>query len=182
MIRARIRVLVAAFALATIAATAGCTPSAPTPSPTPTGFADEAEAFAAAEETYRAYVDALNRVDLSDPATFEDVYRWTTGDAYAGERESLSTMHANGWTVTGETVVVSVVGRTFAKGTQTGTVTACVNVESVRLTDAAGQSMVAADRPAVQTVEVGFQLAPDEGADAVLTELRGSSEEGACTA
>ena len=38
------------------------------PTPTPT-FANEDEAFAAAEATYRAYVDALNQVDLADPAT-----------------------------------------------------------------------------------------------------------------
>ncbi|MET0860918.1 MAG: hypothetical protein ABW091_07810, partial [Microbacterium sp.] len=64
------------------AALSGCTPQ-PAPTPTPTGFATEDEAFAAAEETYRAYVDALNQVDLSDPETFEPVYAWTTGEANA---------------------------------------------------------------------------------------------------
>ena len=53
-------------------------------------FATEEEAFAAAEETYREYVDALNQVDLSDPETFEAVYAWTTGDANAKERERSS--------------------------------------------------------------------------------------------
>ncbi|MBD3940822.1 hypothetical protein IF188_03785 [Microbacterium sp. NEAU-LLC] len=39
----------------------GCLAPAPEPTPTPTAvFASEAEAFAAAEETYRAYVDAEN--------------------------------------------------------------------------------------------------------------------------
>ncbi|KAA9135880.1 hypothetical protein [Microbacterium caowuchunii] len=157
MIRARrIRVLVAAFALVTIAATAGCTPSAPTPSPTPSGFADEAEAFAAAEETYRAYVDALNRVDLSDPATFEDVYRWTTGDAYAGERESLSTMHANGWTVTGETVVERFVGSEFLSRDATIRAYVCSNVSGVTVMDASGEPQTAADRPPVFELEVIF--------------------------
>ena len=66
----------------------GCQPE-PEPSPTGPVFATEEEAFAAAEETYRAYVDALNQVDLSDPETFEAVYAWTTGDANAGERTSL---------------------------------------------------------------------------------------------
>ena len=72
----------------------------PEPEETPP-FASEEEAFAAAEETYRAYVDALNQVDLSDPETFEDVYAWTTGDANAGARESFSQMHADGWVVSG---------------------------------------------------------------------------------
>lgn len=57
----------------------GCTPT-PEPTPTPTGFANEEEAFRAAEETYRAYVDALNEVDLADPATFEPLFVWTTGE------------------------------------------------------------------------------------------------------
>ena len=61
----------------------------PEPESTPL-FASEDEAFAAAEETYRQYVDALNQVDLSDPETFEDVYAWTTGEANAGAREIVS--------------------------------------------------------------------------------------------
>ncbi len=71
-----------------LAVTLGATACQPEPTPTPTGpaFASEDEAFAAAEETYRAYVDALNQVDLSDPETFEAVYAWTTGEANAGEK------------------------------------------------------------------------------------------------
>src|SRR5690349_10893189 len=79
----------------------GCA-SPPDATPTP-GFASEAEAFAAAEKTYRAYVDALNEVDLSDPDTFEAVYSWTTGEANAGERKTLSQMYADGWEVEGQT-------------------------------------------------------------------------------
>lgn len=71
-----------------------CTPE-PEPTPTPP-FATEAEAFAAAEATYRAYVDALNAVDLSDPATFEDVYAWTTGELNANDRRGLTNYHAEG--------------------------------------------------------------------------------------
>ena len=77
-------------------------------------FTSEADAFAAAEETYRAYVDALNQVDLSDPETFEDVYAWTTGDANADARETFSQMHADGWTVQGDTVAAVVVTLTSA--------------------------------------------------------------------
>ncbi len=68
------------IALAIATTVSACTPE-PAPTPTPTGFASEDEAFRAAEETYRAYVDALNAVDLADPATFEPVFAWTTGDA-----------------------------------------------------------------------------------------------------
>ena len=61
---------------------AGCVGD-PGPVETTPGFASEEEAFAAAEETYRAYVDALNQVDLSDPETFEPVFAWTTGELNA---------------------------------------------------------------------------------------------------
>jgi hypothetical protein len=69
MIRERRFAAAATLALA-LALTTACAPD-PAPTPSPTGFASQEEAFAAAEATYRAYVDALNAVDLSDPATFE---------------------------------------------------------------------------------------------------------------
>ena len=93
MIRRAAAALVLALALGM---TTACQPE-PAPSPSGPVFANEEEAFAAAEETYRAYVDALNQVDLSDPETFEAVYAWTTGEANASERKTLSQMHADGW-------------------------------------------------------------------------------------
>ncbi len=90
--RGRMLVRVASVTLSlalVIAVATGCRPE-PEPSPSGPAFATEAEAFAAAEETYRAYVDALNQVDLSDPETFEAVYAWTTGDANANERRTLT--------------------------------------------------------------------------------------------
>ncbi len=84
----RVAAVTVALAMVVPLAT-GCQPD-PAPSPTGPAFATEEEAFAAAEETYRAYVDALNQVDLSDPETFEAVYAWTTGDANASERKTLS--------------------------------------------------------------------------------------------
>ena len=81
------RVVAATLALALVVGLAtGCQPE-PSPSPSGPAFANEEAAFAAAEETYRAYVDALNQVDLSDPETFEAVYAWTTGDANAERAE-----------------------------------------------------------------------------------------------
>ena len=73
----RTRVTAAALGALLMLTLAGCTTPEPTdPTPTPTSaFASEEEAFAAAEATYRAYVDALNEVDLSDPETFEPVTR-----------------------------------------------------------------------------------------------------------
>lgn len=112
----------------------------PTPSPT---FTSEAAAFAAAEATYRAYVDALNQVDLADPETFEAVYAWTTGEANAAERENLTRMHADKWEVSGQTAILAV----LKTDTSLNSVLACVDVSKVDVVDAAGQSQVSPDRP-----------------------------------
>lgn len=131
-----------------------CTPE---PEPTPTfPFATEAEAFAAAEATYRAYVDALNAVDLSDPATFEDVYAWTTGEANANERRVLSQMHADGWTVEGETTIVAFSGTTVRADGMIGG-RACSDVSAVTVLDPDGQSTVSEQRPDRYEVDLTFE-------------------------
>ena len=142
----------ALVALALAGIVAGCAPT-PASTPTPTsGFASDAEAFAAAEETYRAYVDALNRVDLSDPETFEDVYAWTTGELNASDRHGLSGYHADGLRVTGESVIQVLEPRaTTSNWTE---LAACLDVSSVEVVDAAGESLVDADRADVQTLTV----------------------------
>lgn len=136
--------------------TSGCLPQ-PAPEPSP-AFSSEAEAFAAAEETYRAYVDALNQVDLSDPETFEDVYAWTTGDANAGARESFSQMHADGWTVTGTSGYSNFVGTDFDPGDSDETVKAdvCLDVTNVDVLDAGGESVVPNDRRDRQPATLAF--------------------------
>src|SRR5690554_3730104 len=92
-------------------ALAGATMSACTPTPesepTPTAvFASEEEAFAAAEETYRAYLLASNSVDYADPSTFDQLDTFTTGTYQSEEREGLSHMHAEGNSRTGDVKVV----------------------------------------------------------------------------
>lgn len=131
---------------------AGCTPE-PAPSPSPTGFASEEEAFAAAEATYRAYVDALNQVDLSDPATFEAVYEQLSGSALADERKSLTTLHAEGSIVEGETVLS---GFWNKSGTDPLTGIGCLDVSAVSLTDASGASLVDPNRPSKYALELTF--------------------------
>jgi hypothetical protein len=158
----------------------GCSDPAGPAEPTPT-FTSEAEAFAAAEATYRAYVGALNQVDLSDPETFEDVYGWTTGDANANERETLSQMHADGWVVSGDTVIASFRGDDFAPSRDTVVLaTVCSDVSGVSVTDSDGTSMVSADRPDVYALEISFVLAP--GRDTGLTIAASNAvEDDTCT-
>lgn len=145
------------IALLCAAALAGCAgPAESSPAATPL-FATEEEAFAAAEETYRAYVDALNRVDLADPETFEDVYAWTTGEANAGERESLTEMHAKGWTVAGDSQVQSVWLDYAELDDSRVRIEVCLKVSAITLIDANGTSVVETGRPDVQSIIIDFE-------------------------
>ncbi len=137
------------------ALTTACSPE-PAPTPTPTGFASEEEAFEAAEATYRAYVDALNEVDLSDPVTFEPVFATLAGDALASEKKSLSTMHADGFTVEGDTTVARVEPAAVDSSTGQVSVRLCLDVTNVRVKDASGEVVRSEGRPDQQPLNVTF--------------------------
>lgn len=152
----------AAIALAVIwgLAMSGCTPQpAPVPSASATGFASDDEAFAAAEATYRAYVDATNAVVLSRPSTFESVYSLLAADALRSARQSLSDMHEKGWTVGGASRIAGI-ERGGVKGDGSVALLVCLDVSSVTLVDANGVSQVG-ERPAEQ----GIEVLVSEGAD-----------------
>lgn len=151
MIRERRFAAAATLALA-LALTTACAPD-PAPTPSPTGFASQEEAFAAAEATYRAYVDALNAVDLSDPATFEPVYDLTAGDARDSISKELTRMHADGWVVSGKTRI-DLIEPSGEGDLSNMLLDVCADVSGVSLTDASGVSQVAGDRPAIQPLAV----------------------------
>ncbi len=142
-----------AGAMLALVLAAGCTPT-PEPTPTPTGFANDAEAFRAAEETYRAYVDAFNNLDLADPSTFEPLFAWTTGTALANDKKSVTTMHADGWSMSGKSRVISVRGDAVARDRVTAI--ACLDVGDVAIVDSEGASQVDPDRVEVFGLELTF--------------------------
>ena len=166
-----------------VGALAGCGPTDPTPTPTPTGFASEAEAFAAAEATYRAYVDALNQVDLSDPSTFEEVYRWTTGDANAAIRTSLSSMAAENWTVSGESTVtvVELSAINGAAGRDKVALAVCVDVSRVNVIDADGISQVESDRRDEEPLTVSLEYSAKAPYGALIESFNGRDGEPECS-
>lgn len=172
----RTRVTAAALGAFLVLTLAGCTtPESPEPTPTP-GFSSEEEAFAAAEATYRAYVDALNQVDLSDPETFEAVYELTTGEANGGERRSLTTMHADGWSVAGETVIRSIELNSVSTDPDAVTLDVCSDVSAVEVRDANGASVVAADRPPVQASQVTLIPRPASWQSLVISAIEGGDQ------
>lgn len=134
-----------------------CTPT-PEPKPTKTAlFASDEEAFKAAEETYRAYTEALNEVDTSDPKTFEPMFALTTGDFLAADKKTFSELHAEDLTMTGEVRVAKFSGMESAPPFEEVTATVCVDVSAADVVDASGVSQVAPDRPDVNALTVTFR-------------------------
>lgn len=156
---------------------AGCSPQ---PEPTPTGtplFASEEEAFAAAEETYQAYTQALNNVDISDPDTFESVYEHTTGDFRSRDKKNLTSMHAEEYVMTGATTVVKFDGEQFDAAETSVTATVCIDVSQTDIQNSKGASVVPADRPGVFGATVIFV----EDAGRLLVTRADPAEDGICT-
>ena len=160
------RAAAAAIVLAlALGMTTACQPD-PAPSASGPIFANEEEAFAAAEETYRAYVDALNQVDLSDPETFEAVYAWTTGELNASDRKGLTNYHADGVTVSGKSEIVLLEPVLFDSPKDSVELAACLDVSRVEVRDKNGASLVDPDRIDVQTLTVS--VVPDAASETGL--------------
>lgn len=139
-----------------VSALSACAP-APEPTPTPSpAFTSEEEAFAAAEATYREFTRRLNKVDTSDPATFEPLYELSTGDFEASDRKAYSAMHADEIKVEGETRVLSFTGTESSPPYESATAVVCLDVSDVKVTDANGVSQVAPDRPDVYGLSIDF--------------------------
>lgn len=133
-----------------------CAPEAdPTPIPTKTAaFATDEEAFAAAEETYRAYISDLNETDLRNDDTFEPVYSWLAASALSSERENLSYYHAEQLTRVGETAFDS-----FAPVSRSANgivANLCLDVSGVDLLDVHNQSVLPEDRVNRRALKVTF--------------------------
>ncbi|BDZ37750.1 hypothetical protein [Microbacterium suwonense] len=144
------------LALGTLAA---CTPE-PKPTPTKTAlFSSDEDAFKAAEETYRAYTDALNDVDTGDPKTFEPVMYWASGQASTALKKSLSELHAENVSLVGDTEIVTVTG--IATDTNAGTVSLhiCADVSNTDVIDSKGASLIPEGRAPVQSLLVDFNAA-----------------------
>ncbi len=121
----------------------------------------DAAAFAAAEETYRAYVEALNAVDLADPSTFEPVYALTTGELRDETEARLLEMRDKGWRVEGYSDIRSISPTGWSS---TGVdLSVCLDVHRVLVRDAAGAPVTSGDRSPVQKLTATVLLSEDGG-------------------
>ncbi|WP_396668426.1 hypothetical protein [Microbacterium sp. R86528] len=114
----------------------GCT-AQPDPNATPTAvFSSDEEAFAAAEATYRAYVDALNAVasddvDALDPANF------LVGDALESHNQTERAFDDAKLRVEGNTRIVWITAGADSPG-DSMSILVCLDVSATRIVDADG--------------------------------------------
>lgn len=149
--------MLALLALAT-ATLSACTPTSE-PEPTPTAaFASEEEAFAAAEETYRAYNDAVNRQrEEGNPADPQD---FLTGKALESDIEATRILEANDLDIQGNGEVASFHGTKVDMDTVPLQVSAgiCLDVGATRLLDSHGSDVTPSNRTDLVPLDVDFIL------------------------
>lgn len=139
---------VAAIAI-TLGQLLGCAPApAPVPTPTP-AFASEEEAFAAAEEVYRAYFDALSaRVrGASEP----DPQEFLASLALENDIDAQRSLREWGLRASGEATIMSFRGTEADVSKPTAVVggIVCIDVSRFRVLDAGGVDVTPPDRGAV---------------------------------
>lgn len=134
-----------------VAGLAACAPNpASTPSPTPTGFASEEEAFAAAEATYRAYVDATNA--YVESAAAEDPEQFLSGQALVDEQAAEMALTEADRKLAGALRIKS-----FESGSWTRNqvqIFVCLDLENVRVETADGEDVTPTDRSTTNLLEV----------------------------
>ncbi|MCT9001156.1 hypothetical protein [Microbacterium memoriense] len=141
----------AAFAavVAVLLAT-GCAPE-PASTPSPTGFASEEEAFAAAEATYRAYVDAVN-ARREDPASEPDPTWFLTGRALEVDLDGDRRLAEMGLRIEGPSRVKSI---SFSDASDTqAEVLVCLDSTASRVVNEAGEDKTPSDRASVVGLEI----------------------------
>lgn len=134
----------------------GCTPR-PTPTPTPTAaFATEKEAFAAAEEVYKAYNEAVNDARGNKQALEPEGF--LTGEVLAAESAASQTLAESHIHLEGHTRVLAFSGVSADKGVAVSTVVArvCLDISNVRAIDAEGNDVTTAGRSDIYGLDVEF--------------------------
>ncbi|GAA1248935.1 hypothetical protein JOF42_002915 [Microbacterium phyllosphaerae] len=180
-VRGRKNLAVGAYVVSTLmvlgtAQLVGCAPEpAPAPSPTP-AFASEEEAFAAAEEVYRAYNDAGNaRIrgeQEPDPQSFLE------GVALEGDIEGQGLLREWGFHASGEATIMSFVGREASVDDPIAEVTGyvCIDVSKLRVISRTGLDVTPPDRGDVVSQVV--QFAGDS--EHLMITRESSADEGSC--
>ncbi|GAB3280782.1 hypothetical protein [Microbacterium lacusdiani] len=157
MLSRRVSLVVAGLVLAGLT---GCAPT-PAPTPTPTGFASEDEAFAAAEETYRAYVDELNAYHAGDESA--DPTTYLADPMLSSERELLEAMEESGVRFDGDVKIVSIshADASIIAGAASVHLYACIDDSQRRVINAAGEDVTPKDVRTRYQVDAEFASRAD---------------------
>jgi hypothetical protein len=149
------RVVAVAFALAmVIGVTTGCQPE-PQPSPSTPIFATEEEAFAAAEETYRAYVDALNQ-RRADPASTPDPQVFLTGQALETDIDTQRQLDQADLALRGSTSISSVQRVSAQLDNGSVRLDICLDSTGTRVLNGEGEDVTPSDRDSISLITVDF--------------------------
>jgi len=147
----------ATLALAVVAAAlSGCAP-APEPTPTPTpAFASEEEAFAAAEEVYREYNEAVTARIAG--ASTPDPQDYLIGSALEADIDTLNLFNSRKIHLEGTSVVASFSGESADLSTAATTVVAavCLDATRTRVVTDEGADVTPKDRPETSLLRVTF--------------------------
>ncbi|GAA4197450.1 hypothetical protein GCM10022219_25340 [Microbacterium oryzae] len=154
------RLLILVTTVTAVMTLTGCVPE-PAPTPTPTGFASEEEAFAAAEETYRAYIDATNARNAgkkSDPTSY------LMGEALDSDREVRQLLKETGRSFEGKFVITGfkpVEAQQIDAATSLSAVV-CMDSSDVLVVDEDGNDVTPEGDIAVYALSVEFTAVDDE--------------------
>lgn len=141
--------IVALMAVGLVACT---TEPAPAPLPTPSALSSEDAAFAAAEATYRAYVDAVN-ARREDPQSLPNPESFLTGAALESSRSAQQRFDAADVRLDGASQVVEVLEHS-RDGSDIELVV-CVDSSDTRLLNGDGVDITPANRQEVGALRVG---------------------------
>ncbi|MFD4960804.1 hypothetical protein [Microbacterium sp. NPDC058389] len=166
-----LRATTAALGLAAAAVMlSGCLAAAPEPTPTSTAaFASEDEAFAAAEETYRAYVDAIN-ARRADAESMPEPQSFLTGEALTADIRSQQEAGRLGIRLEGTSTIVSVVDVSADSVKGDVVIRACYDSSSTRVLNEAGEDVTVPDRDPTVLTEVHLT---DSGEQLLIETLLG---------
>lgn len=132
-----------------------CTPEAdPTPTPTKTAaFATDEEAFAAAEETYRAFIRETNREDGREE-------EFLAGEAVDDHLRAERQLEDAGLRGVGEATLsrFAVDPSTLRANRTSLKAMACLDISNVRVVNADGQDVTPAGRPDIVALGVDMEL------------------------
>jgi hypothetical protein len=167
------RLRLTALALLTLAVLSGCSPT-PEPEPTPTpAFASEEEAFAAAEETYGEYIEAVNARIAGESSPSPQDY--LMGLALETDIDSERYLEEQQLRTSGSISMTSFSGTALKDNGRETTITAfvCLDATQIRVLDSHGTDITPAERgdvvaQLVEFIRVGteFKIADEYEASA----------------